>query len=345
MKLAMIASILLAYPLLGQTNKITGTISIRYDSREASPPKPGEVDTYTVDVQVANSAKYLGTVIDIPQIIDGFLTKKVVQPRSLQFDIGCDVMNPMKPTETRNIGKLFGRVPISAEGVYEYDRGNLAFDILPMGRAGGFTSKFTGPVRGKPLTRPANWLDTLKREAVSITRMSGGKVTTIVLTKYDRMEFANHVLGAGPIASYAQSTVSGEMLYDYNKSCWFLNNMTVQYAEGNNVKIDRLGGTIRWIKAKNGEGEYQFDIRVNEPLPGAGAAFDTTASDESAFFQVDTTVASLTGTMKYKDTTRGDVTLSSRVSVDLTGTSVTKPQLMVLSKLVIFSTIVPMNGD
>lgn len=348
-KLAIIIQLIIAIAAFGQTNKITGGIAIKYQSRESFPPKPGVFDIYAVDIQVANSAKFSGTVIDTPQIIDGLFSKKVVQPRGLQFDIGCDVVNPANPTQTRNIGKLFGRVPITSEGIYDYDRGNVAFDILPMGRAGGFTSKFTGPVRGKPLSRPPNWLDTLKREAVSITRMSGGKVTTIVLTKYDKMEFANHVLGAGPIANYAQSTVNGEMLYDYNKSCWFLNNFTVQYAEGNSVKIDRVGGTIRWVESpkrkQNGEGEYQFDLRVNEPLPGAGAAFDTTATDESAFFQVDTSVPSLTGTMKYKDTLQGDTTMSSRVSVDLTGNGLTKSQLMVLGKLVIFSTIVPMNGD
>jgi hypothetical protein len=344
-----IINLLMVLCACAQTNKITGSIAINYSSRDSSPPKVGAVDTYAIDIQVANSAKYSGTVVDTPQIVEGMFAKKIVQPRSLQFDVACDVVNPANPSQTRNIGKLFGRVPITSEGVYDYDRGSLAFEILPMGKAGGFTSKFTGPVRGKPLLRPANWMDTLKREAVNITRMSGGKVTTIVLTKYDRMEFANHVIGKGPIAIYDQAMVSGEMLYDYNKNCWFLNNMTAQYADGNTMKIDRMSGTIRWVenpkRKQNGEGEYQFDIRVNEPLPGAGAAFDNSASDESAFFQVDTSIPSLTGTMKYKDIMNGDMVTTSRVSVDITGNGITKQQLMILGKLIIFSTIVPMNGE
>lgn len=347
--LSLLLSLVAASCLLAQSNKITGGLTIRYDTRNSTPVKPGSVDTYTVNLMVAGSAVFNGTVVDTPQLIDGWVSKKVVQPRSLRFDLACDVVNPANPNQTLNIGKLLGRVPINSDGVYEYDRGDLAFNILPMGKAGGFTGKFTGSTRGKPLVRPPGWLENLKREAVSITRVRGGKTTTITLKKYDKMEFVNHILGAGPIQMYQPVTVAGDLFYDYDKSCWFLNNMTFQYVDGNQVKIDRLSGTIRWVESTKrkltGEGEYQFDIRVNEPLASATAVFDPGASDEASFFQTDTSVPALTGTMKYKDTLRGDTTLASAVSVDLTGNSLTKQQIMVLAKLIIFSTIVPMNGD
>ena len=137
-------------------------------------------------------------------------------------------------------------------------------------------------------------------------------------------------------------------LYDYEKYSLFFNNVTVQYAVNGAVKIDRLTGNIRWVEAPNrktsGEGEYQFDIRVNEPPPSESAAFAPT-TDESAFFQTDSSISALTGTMKYKDTLRDDTTLASAVTVDIAGNNITKQQAMVLCKMLIFSAVVPMNSD
>jgi hypothetical protein len=166
---------------------------------------------------------------------------------------------------------------------------------------------------------------------------------TVALKKYDKMDFRQHVIGAGPVQIYQPVTVNGEMLYDYDKSCWFFNNVTMQYAEGGVIKIDRLNGTIRWDKKTS---EYQFDVRVNEPPPKDNAAFETAAaSDESSFFETDTTVPALTGTMKYKDSVRGDVTLASLVTIDLRGNNITKQQVMSLCKIIVFSSVVPMNSD
>jgi hypothetical protein len=211
-----------------------------------------------------------------------------------------------------------------------------------MGNAGGFTSKFTGTAAGKPMNRPANWMENLKLQTVNITRTVNGKTTTVALKKYDKMQFMQHVLAAGPVSLYQNVTVNGEMLYDYDKECWFFNNVTMQYAENNLVKIDRLSGTIRWDKKNN---EYQFDVRVNEPPPSATAAFETAATDESAFFETDTTVPALVGTMKYKDAKRGDTTMASNVTIDLQGNNISKQQVMALSKIIIFSSVVPMNSD
>jgi hypothetical protein len=282
----------------------------------------------------------------------GWTGSTVVQRRSLYYDIACDVMNPKNTAQTRNVGRLFGSVPISMSGAYNYSDGNLEISVLPMGNSGGFDSKFSGTAFGKPLNRPANWMDTLQREAVNITRSINGKTTTVVLKKYDKMEFRSVILGEGPVPIYKNVTVNGEMLYDYDKNCWFFNNMTVQYSVGENVKIDRLAGTIRWVedpnRKSNGVGEYDFDIRVNEPAPDENAAFSSANnnSDESAFFATDTSVPSLSGTMKYKDTLKDDGdTLSSQVAIDLSGNNITKQQTMVLCKMIIFAAVVPMNSD
>jgi hypothetical protein len=285
---------------------------------------------------------------DTPQIIEGMFTKSVTQPRSLKYDVACDVVNPSNPAQTKNIGRMYGTVPISSDGVYDYDKGNLVIDILPLGNAAGFTSKFTGNAAGKPLVRPANWSDTI-RQAVNITRLVNGKPSTITLKRYDKMEFHNTVLAQGPVQIYQPVTLNGTMLYDYDKSCWFFNNFTVQYADGQNMKIDHVTGTMRWVedpqRKTNGLGEYDFDIRVNEPPPDASAAF-AAPTDESAFFATDTSVPGLVGTMKYKDTLNSDGdTTASAVKIDLTGNNINKQQVMVLAKVVIFASVIPMNSD
>jgi hypothetical protein len=352
LKLLLAAALaIMSMQVYAETNSptfIKGTVDIRYNSRNSETPTKGVQDVYSLDVNVANSAHFAGKITDTPLIIEGVFSKSVTQARSLYYDIGCDVVNPKNPSQTKNVGRMYGRVPIEESGAYRYDRGNLEVSVLPMGNAGGFNSKFAGSALGKPLVRPANWLDNLKRDAVNITRSVNGKTMTVTLKKYDKMEFRQHVLGAGPVQIYQPVTVNGEMLYDYDKFSWFFNNVTVQYAVGTSVKIDRLSGTIRWVESPqrktNGEGEYQFDIRVNEPAPSESAAF-APAADENAFFETDSTIPALVGSMKYKDTLRGETTLASRVTIDLTGNNLTKQQTMVLCKLIVFSAVVPMNAD
>ena len=348
---------------LGQTNlppvPVKGTIAIKFDSRLNSTPTKGVVDTYDVAVNVGNSVLFTGKITDRPQIIDGWVNKTVVQSRAVTYDVATDVINPRNVTQTKNVGKLYGKVPISSDGVYDYDAGSLEISVLPVGNAGGFTSKFRGKALGKPLVRPAGWLENMKKEAVNITRKVGGKVTTVVLKKYDKMEYRQVTLSAGPVAMYQEVTLNGEFLYDYEKNCWFLNNVTAQYVTfetnsvskvlENVVRVDRLGGTIRYVESPNrkvsGEGEYQFDIRVNEPIVNQSAIFAAPSGDESSFFETDNSSPSLTGTMKYKDTLKDGVTLASNVIIDLVGNNITKQQTMVLVKTLIFSAVVPMNAD
>lgn len=336
--------------LSAQTNSpsfIKGNMDIRYHSR-ATPATKGIKDVYTLNINACDSAVFRGTISDTPLIIGGLMGNSVQQPRSLNYDIQCDVVNPKNPAQTKNVGRLFGVVPIDETGVYRYDSGSLQVSVLPMGNAGGFDSKFTGLALGKPLARPANWLDNLKREAVNIKRSVNGNVMTVVLKRYDVMEFRQHVLGAGPVQVYQPVTVNGKMLYDYDRFSWFLDGITIQYAISGAIKIDRLSGNIRWVESPNrktsGEGEYQFDVRVNEPAPTESAAF-AQSSDESAFFETDASISALTGTMKYKDTMRGDTVLASSVTINLTGNNLSKQQVIALCKILIFSAVVPMNAD
>ena len=327
-----------------QTNPptfIKGDITIQYNTRQSTPIAHGVKDVYNINVNVCNSAVFHGTITDLPQLIEGWVSKGVTQPRVLTYDVAADLMNPKNPAQVRNVGRLFGTVPISSDGMYHYGQGSLEMDIIPMGQAAGFTSQFSGDVQGKPLNRPANWMDTFSLSAVTITHVSNGKAVTTILKKYDKMVYNNATLGAGPAQFYAQATLNGEMLYDYDKSCWFFNHVGIDCGGHHDI----ITGTIRWVEPTRGNGEYQFDVRVNEPVPTENAAFVSGPTDESAFFETDTTIPGLTGTMKYKDTLRGDTTLASAVTIDLKGNNLTKQQVMALCKMIIFSAVVPMNAD
>jgi hypothetical protein len=349
--LAVAFTLLFALSVSAQTNSalfIKGDLNIKYNTRQNPPGTKGIQDTYDININVGNSALFRGKMTDHPQIIEGMFTKSIVQARSLKYDIACDVVNPKNVAQTRNIGRMYGFVPITSEGVYDYDKGNLVVDILPMGNAGGFTSKFTGQAAGKPLVRPANWADQL-RETVNINRLVNGKPMSVSLKRYDKMDFRQVVLAQGPIQIYQPVTVNGQMLYDYDKECWFFNNFTVQYADAGVVKIDRVTGTIRYVKDKdyavNKLSQYEFDVRVNEPIADGGGAFSA-PTDESAFFSSDASVPGLTGTMKYKDTVNAaGTTLASAVAIDLNGNNITKQQVMVLGKVIIFASVIPMNAD
>ena len=98
------------------------------------------------------------------------------------------------------------------------------------------------------------------------------------------------------------------------------------------------------MRATNGEGSYEFDIRVNEPAQSEVAAFAAPA-DEADFFATDNTIPALTGTMKYKDMMQRDRVASSIINVALTSNKLTKQQVMYLSKMLFLVVVVPLNAE
>jgi opacity protein-like surface antigen len=95
----------LAFSVSAQTNvplTIKGDIDIKFNSRTTK----GAKDVYTLKVNVANSALFQGTITDTPQLIDGWVSKKVTQPRSLAYDINCDVVNPKNPATILALSRL-----------------------------------------------------------------------------------------------------------------------------------------------------------------------------------------------------------------------------------------------
>ncbi len=324
------------------TLPVTGTLNINYRTRTGEGRgKEGVADTYTVDINVANSAIFRGTIEQLPFIKNTLSSNQVGK---LTFDVELDVVNPANPKQTRNVGKLFGAVPVDENNVYRYSDGaGVKVAVFPIGAAKGFESRFNGLAYGKPPA--ASGLSKMKQEAVKLVSGKGG---AIVLTKYDKMTFENLLLPAGPVQLYPETTVSGTIFYDYGRSAWHFNNVTFIYNAEGKRSVDTITGSIRWLEPKDrsstGQGHYEFDVRVNEPPPSESAVFAATA-DESAFFASDASVPSLTGSMNYKDAIAGDTVTSSAVQIDLTASKLSKQQAMMLTKLVLITAIVPLNAE
>lgn len=318
---------------------IKGTMNIQYSSRT----KEGVVnipDVYNISANISNSTVFTGEIKHFP-LVQGTVYG-VAQNSSLQYKLDCGIINPANVNETKNVARIYGKVPITPEGVYDFSSGNLTIGLIMQGTE----SKFSGVALGKPLVRKKGWFDSIQQEALSLTRGSSGKV---VVKKYDKMVFQNHKIPAGPIALYPEMTINGEMVYDYDRYVWYFNNVTINYYFKNTQRADRLTGNIRWVESPNrkndGKGEYQFDIHVNEP-PANEASLFAAAADEASFFAVDTAIPALTGTMKYKDTIfGGERVTASAVTIDLVGQKLDKQQVMNLFKLLFFSSIVPINAE
>lgn len=335
-KLLIILALAISTSAIAQTPQtfVKGSIDIKYNTRVT--PGEGVTDKYTLNLNVSNSSLFRGTIDVRPRIAGRIYGES--QKGLLIYAIDCDIVNPNNPSQTKNVGKLVGTVPVDENNVYRFQEGDLKMNVFAMGGGQGLESKYGGLALGKPPVKSNSW---------SSLNFTSNKAT-ITVTKYDKMTFQNHELAAGPVPIYTPVRFNGDMIYDYNRGAWLINNLAAVYSYKGQAINDTISGNIRWIETparKNtGEGEYQFDIRVNEPPATEAAAF-AGPSDEAAFFANDIKIPGLTGTMKYKDTFSKGVVTSSFITVELTGNQLSKEQTMYLFKLFFLSSVVPLNAE
>lgn len=333
---------------------VTGDLNINFATRLTDKPRAGVVDTYQFNVNVSNSSKFYGTITQLPYLSGTMGMSYGRQNGNLSYDLKCDVVNPKNPAQTLNVGTITGTVPVSDQNVYNFDAGTLTTRVFARGTAKGFDSSAKGLALGKPPAAAKGLLDRL-RPAMVFTKQVGNQTQKIVVTKYDIMEFRNHVLPAGPVQIYGEVTVNGKAVYGYDRNSWYFDHLIMTYwvTEPNGSQhqaMDSISGDIRWVenpnRKANGLGEYDFDLRVNEPPPTENAVF-VAPSDESAFFTSDVAAVGLSGTVKYKDhmTEDGESCTSSAITFDLHGNKLSKVQTMALTKLLIFTMVVPLNSE
>lgn len=353
----LLAASLLAIPVLAAGPEsvnptIKGKLDIKFETRvkadESGKPEFGVKDEYVCDLTAADTVSFQGKVTRLPTIFSSYVGREQ-QAGALSYDLSLIIRNPANLSQTRSVGKMVGTVPIDKQGVYLFDKGNLRVAVNAVGKSPSFESAYRGQAAGRPPKNDSS-LARAKKSAITMTRQVRGKAVKIAVTDYDIMSYRDLVLAAGPAQSYPESKVNGDVVYDYERSVWFFRGATLSYTADGKQFADKLSGNIRWVenpnRKDNGEGQYEFDVRINEPEQASteAAAFQA-ASDEAAFFDTDPNLASLTGMMKYKDQMRGESVVASAVTIDLVGNKLTKQQVVALTKLIFLVNVAPMNDE
>lgn len=307
----------------------------------------GRENIFAYDI-TAGTVVFTGKMLQLPTIFSPRLGL-VEQEGRQKFDLTVAVKNPTDlSAEPRSIGKFTGAVQIDKNGVYMYDTGTLRLGVDAIGTAATYTSPTTGRIIGTP---PENrsLVAKAKKDAVRIT--SNGK--TIEVTKYDRLVFENLVMSGGPFAkTFPETTVNGEMFFDYDRDAWYFNGMTLSYLVNGQRVVDKITGNIRWtekpITGGIRDGVYNYDVRVNEgqgPVNEAAVFAAAPADEEAAFFASSASIPALAGTVSYKDRLTGETLMSSAATYNLTAQNINRTQAMALWKLTSIYAIGPFSGE
>lgn len=336
-----------------QSNTVSGKMDIDFQTRvqtdDNGGPLPGVKNIYNYDIMVTDLFHFQGKVEELPGIYSAGIGAEK-QAAQVDYNVSISLVNPANRSQKKSIGKLLGGVPIDKKGVYQYGRGTFRISIDPSGSATAFESKFSGTTVGKP-PKTGSLIERVKKQALTLTKQVKGKTVKIVVTEYDKMVYNDLILPAGPTTkSCPETRVNGEMLFDYERSAWYFNGVTLNYrgVDGKDIQ-DKLSGYIKWIedpqRKSNGQAEYQFDVRVNEPVKKEEVVLFQGGDDEAAFFSVDNTLAALTGTAKYKDQLKDGIPTKSAIDLNLVGNNLTKQQIVALTKLIWFVNVVPMSSE
>lgn len=318
---------------------ISGTMDIEFRTRksldEKGKPQKGVTDQYTLALTVAQTTEYKGSILRQPPVAGILGTGQKAQ---LVYSVDLSVLNPANLSQKRAVGKWVGTVPVAANGEYNEEGlpdslQRIAVDAI--GKAPAFVDKFGGKLIGKG-----------KKSATAVTylRQLAGKQVKVEVKNSDPMRFESLALAMGPAQTYPRTVVNGNLDYDYETGNYYTNGIRFLYQQNGKEVEDVVTGSIKWVedanRASNGKGQYEFNLRFNEAKntkPAGEAAAFAKMSDEEAFFAVDNTIPSLTGTIKYEDqmTTVGDkqVPGASKIKYDLGANQLTKVQIMNFLKL------------
>lgn len=330
---------------------IHGTMDIDFASRkntdDKGKPKAGVKDTYSMSLTVAGTTEFAGKIVRLPN-----LTKwggyKTAQEAGLGFEVNVSVLNPANPAQKKTVGVLVGNVGLGADG--KYDPSGVRMAINQVGKARAFESKSRGAYYGK-----AGKEKTAGDKALSFARNIGGKVVKIESKGNDPLRFEGLVLPAGPAEAYGETTVNGDLVYDYDTGNYYTNGIKMGYTWDGKAMTDTVTGSIKFVedpqRESNGKSKYEFNLRWNEeanrPKSTESDAFKK-LSDEDAFFAVDNTVPSLSGTIEYTDTFVGGgekkTPGSSKLVLNLDAYQLTKQQILSLHKLLLFI-VGPFNDE
>ncbi len=330
---------------------ISGKMSIDFDTRKnldtsgklvEGSPAQNTTDVYDLQLNVAKTTEYAGKIVRKPRLVSRVLGREE-QEASLAYSVNLAVRNPKDLEQKKMVGKWAGTIYIDKNGVYDLGAGDLRMALDAVGRSPAFTGVFAGRIYGKGETKEG-----LVRQKISeYSRLIKGKKVSVKVKNSDPLKFSSLLLGEGPAQIYPKTMVDGNLDYDYETGNWYTNGVRYKYTLNGKEHEDVMTGSIKWVedpnRASNGKGQYEFNLRFNEEkTKGAadeGAAFAEANLDEEAFFSVDDSVPSMTGTVSYVDTfaPSGDeeepTVTHSEVVYNLDANKLTKQQAVNFFKL------------
>ena len=317
---------------------IGGSMDIDFKTRksldEKGKPQKGVSDQYTLSLTVAQTTEFKGSIQRQPAV-GGILGTG--QKAQLLYSVDLSVLNPANLSQKKAVGKWVGTVPVAANGEYNEEgladsQQRIAVDAI--GKAPAFTDKFGGKLIGKGKKAAS---------ATTYLRQLAGKEVKVEVKNSDPMRFESLALAMGPAQTYPRTVVNGNLDYDYETGNYYTNGIRFIYQQNGKEVEDIVTGSIKWVedanRASNGKGQYEFNLRFNEAKTKPSSEADAFAklSDEEAFFAVDNSVPSLTGTIAYEDqmVSAGDKQApgSSKVKYALNANQLTKVQIMNFFKL------------
>jgi len=332
-------------------NAVTGTMDIDFGTRknvdDKGKPVAGAKDVYKMNLRVVDTTDFTGQVTREP-VTEGWFGESKKSKFTYSIDLG--LLNPSNPAQKKTVGKWVGTMPVTEKGEYQIDAGvnnesKLRIAVDAVGKGVAFQDAFSGRIYGKGTKKST--------DVISFVRKIGGREVKVNVKTSDPMRFESVKLAKGPSANYPAAVVNGDLVYDYETGNYLLNNLHISYSLDGKEVNDSLTGSIKWVQDPNydtnGKSWFDFNVRFNEKdKPTSEADAFTEMSDEAAFFAVDTSVSSLTGTVNFEDQMMGSgedkVPSTSKITYNLTGNNISKQQVMNFFKMWLLA-IGPTNDE
>lgn len=246
-------------------------------------------DTYAVQLTLPNRGQIRGTVNREPRKVSSILGREQ-RPLQMRYDLAW-----RQPNGSTSPWK--GVMPIQPSGEYTFAAGSE--DRLKIG-----SSLFGGNIQGKPQQGASSGVSAKLR---SYVRWIRGKQVKVTAQHLDPLEFRTLQLAAGPSADMPAATVTGRLDYDYDTGNWYTDRLEFRYSQQGVERVDIFSGSIRWKedpqRKTNGKGTYELNLRLNDAQSGKTEdAYFATPADEEAFFDVESDIPGVYGSIAYHDT-------------------------------------------
>ena len=328
---------------------VSGSMKIEFSSRtaEEADRAGAVVDSYVVDLHVGGICRLKGVITRKPRVIGQFLGGEK-QRLEFVYDLEFLVVDREAPDSRKVIGVWSGSLIADRQGVFDLSenqrlgRSSLRIHPISAPPSDRRENMFGGIIRGKNEQNSGIFRSVIR----NYSRLVGGRRVVLQARRIDPLQFDGLLLAAGPLASFPQTRVTGNLDYDYDTGNWLTNALEFEAVGEGRAGKDTVAGSIKWEEGmrspRERTGQYEFNLRFNEALYAGNrdeSEFFEDLPDEEAFFAPAPAVPQLTGRIFYSDTlmpehlAQDPVVARSEVSYALSARKLTAVQLINFLKL------------